>query len=145
MMTVVILTGALLISEPNVNYSEDYYVELDTVFHERSKVQSAEMTSILARYEPDQPEVMSIAVESAKPDTIIADTSKTESSESILININKAGSEELQQLPGVGPAYANRIVEWREKNGNFTSKEQLLEVRGIGPARLDAIRDLIEL
>lgn len=145
MVTALFLTGALLLSEPKENYSEDYYAELDSLFYERARAQSDEIKSILARYEPDQPEVLIPAAEPAKPDTIIADTVKSEDSEPDLVNINTAGQEELQKLPGVGPAYANRIIEWRQENGDFTSIDQLLEIRGIGPARLDAIRDLVVL
>jgi comEA protein len=59
------------------------------------------------------------------------------------ININTAGPEQLTQLKGVGPAIAERIVDYREKNGSFTSAEQLLEVRGIGPKTLEAIADQV--
>ncbi|ATG51845.1 competence protein ComEA [Brachybacterium vulturis] len=56
------------------------------------------------------------------------------------IDLNTAGVAELEELPGVGPAIAQRIVEHREKNGSFTSVESLLEVSGIGPATLEEIR-----
>ncbi|MBS0012451.1 MAG: helix-hairpin-helix domain-containing protein [Desulfobacterales bacterium] len=59
------------------------------------------------------------------------------------ININTAGPEQLTKLKGVGPAIAERIVNYREKNGSFTSAEQLLEVRGIGPKTLEAIADQV--
>ena len=59
------------------------------------------------------------------------------------ININTAGPEQLTQLKGVGPAIAERIVDYREKNGSFTSAEQLLEVRGIGPKTLETIADQV--
>ncbi|MFO7862111.1 MAG: helix-hairpin-helix domain-containing protein [Desulfosalsimonas sp.] len=59
------------------------------------------------------------------------------------ININTAGPEQLTQLKGIGPAIAERIVDYREKNGSFTSAEQLLEVRGIGPKTLETIADQV--
>jgi competence ComEA-like helix-hairpin-helix protein len=62
-----------------------------------------------------------------------------------LININTASAEKLQELPGIGPAYSTRIVEWRNKNGHFVSKNQLLEIKGIGEKRLEAIVPLITL
>ncbi len=48
------------------------------------------------------------------------------------INLNRAGLDELQQLPGVGPEMARRIVAWRATHGRFERPEQLTEVRGIG-------------
>ncbi|MGA1365264.1 MAG: helix-hairpin-helix domain-containing protein [Ilumatobacteraceae bacterium] len=56
-----------------------------------------------------------------------------------LININLASVVELEQLPGVGPATAKAIVSYREKNGAFLKVEDLLKVRGIGPAMLSEI------
>jgi competence protein ComEA len=64
---------------------------------------------------------------------------------SILVNINTAGSEELQLLPGIGPTRADQIIAFREKQGGFKSIEEILEVPGIGPATLEQIRLLITL
>lgn len=60
-------------------------------------------------------------------------------SETQVININLASVVELEQLPGVGPATAKAIVTYREKNGAFQTVEDLLKVRGIGPAKLSEI------
>ncbi len=79
-------------------------------------------------------------------DSIPSDTSRaTQEPAGSPININTASAEQLTELPGIGPAYAQRIVEWREENGKFTSKEQLLEIRGIGQRRLEVIIPLIML
>lgn len=59
-----------------------------------------------------------------------------------LVNINVAGIDELCALPGIGPALASRIVEYRQLNGPFQSVEQLLEVSGIGPSKLKQIAPL---
>ena len=56
-----------------------------------------------------------------------------------VININLASATQLEQLPGVGPATAKAIVAYREKNGAFNTVEDLLKVRGIGPAKLSEI------
>lgn len=60
-----------------------------------------------------------------------------------LVDINNANENELEQLPGIGPAMAKRIIEYRQKNGGFSSPEDLIKVRGIGNAKLSKIRPLI--
>lgn len=62
-----------------------------------------------------------------------------------VVDINTATAEELDTLPGVGPATARAILDWREQHGPFTSVDQLLEVRGIGEAKLAAIRDQVRV
>lgn len=59
------------------------------------------------------------------------------------ININTASAEQLQELPGIGPALAARIIAFREEHGPFATIEDLTHVSGIGPRTLDALRDLI--
>ena len=59
------------------------------------------------------------------------------------VNINTAGAEELDGLPGIGPVLAQRIVDWRTDNGPFTDAAQLLEVDGIGQPVLESIQDFI--
>lgn len=61
------------------------------------------------------------------------------------IDINRAQPAELEQLPGIGPALARRIVEYRESWGPFTAVHDILEVPGIGPAKFNAIQDLIKV
>jgi competence protein ComEA len=65
------------------------------------------------------------------------------SSTSSKLNINTADEPELESLPGIGPSLAEKIVEYRRKNGPFTSIEDLLNVPGIGPAKLEQIQNLI--
>ena len=61
------------------------------------------------------------------------------------ININTADAEELEKLPGVGPTLAERIVSYRDKNGAFSSIEELKKVSGIGEKKFAEIRDLVEI
>ena len=60
-----------------------------------------------------------------------------------LINVNTATLEQLDTLPGIGPVIGQRIIDYREQHGPFTSVGQLILVDGIGEKRLAAIIDLI--
>ena len=57
------------------------------------------------------------------------------------IHINQATAEELQMLPGVGPALSERIVVYRAENGPFESVDQLTEVKGVGQNKLAKFRE----
>lgn len=61
------------------------------------------------------------------------------------VDLNTATVAELDALPGVGPVTAAAIVAWRQSNGKFTSVDQLAEVEGIGPARLEKLRALVRV
>ena len=61
------------------------------------------------------------------------------------VDLNTATLEQLDQLPGVGPVTAQRILEWRTQNGRFAAVEQLQEVSGIGDARFATLRDLVSV
>jgi competence protein ComEA len=58
------------------------------------------------------------------------------------VHLNTATLEQLDALPGVGPVTAQKILDYRKKNGGFTSVDDLDAVPGIGPARLENLRDL---
>jgi competence protein ComEA len=63
----------------------------------------------------------------------------------IMININTASIKELTQLPGIGKVTANRIVAYREKNGQFKQKEDIQKIKGIGSKTFTKVKDLITL
>src|SRR5580693_8318123 len=56
------------------------------------------------------------------------------------ININTANSEQLQQVPGIGPATADKILQMRKSYGPFKSVDDLLAIRGLGAKRLEKMR-----
>lgn len=62
-----------------------------------------------------------------------------------VVRINSANSTELQRLPGVGPATAQAILDYRAQIGRFTSPEQLDDVKGIGPKKLEKMRPFVAL
>lgn len=57
------------------------------------------------------------------------------------ININHAGFYDLQTLPGIGPAIAERIIAYRDSAGKFQSVGELMKVKGIGPAKFEKLKD----
>ncbi len=61
------------------------------------------------------------------------------------VNINTATSAELVRLPGIGPAFAERILSYRKLNGPFTSVDELQNVKGIGAKRLERLRPFVRV
>jgi comEA protein len=80
-------------------------------------------------------EVKGVNVAVSQQKQTYAETKKT--------NINTASIEELVSLPGVGPVYAQRIVDYREKKGKFKSIEEIINIYGIGQKRFDKLKDKI--
>ena len=60
-----------------------------------------------------------------------------------LVNINTADEKALDTLPGIGPAMAKRIIEYRETEGLFQSIEDIKKIRGIGDAKFEKLKDKI--
>ena len=63
--------------------------------------------------------------------------------EAAKVNINLASAEEIAQLKGIGPSYAERIIEYRETHGPFESPDDITKVKGIGTKTLEANRGRI--
>lgn len=61
------------------------------------------------------------------------------------VNVNTATAEQLAALPGVGEVTAKAIVDYRQMNGPFKTADDLMEVKGIGEKKLEAIRPLVSL
>ncbi|MGL4473508.1 MAG: ComEA family DNA-binding protein [Shewanella sp.] len=70
---------------------------------------------------------------------------KSSVGQAMRININTANVEELSMLDGVGPSKAQAIVDYRKQHGKFSSIDDLLNVKGIGPKTLDSNRNLLGL
>ena len=84
------------------------------------------------------------AAEPAVQPVVATQTQVAPAAASDKLNINTATVSEIQKaLTGIGAKKAEAIVQYREKHGNFTSAEQLLEVQGIGKATLERNRDRI--
>ena len=79
--------------------------------------------------------------------TLRADEVDTGSPTNVMfpININTADAATLQLLPGIGPAYSERIVQYRLENGGFDSVDELTKIRGIGPKTLQKLRPVVTI
>ncbi|HYK91700.1 MAG TPA: helix-hairpin-helix domain-containing protein [Acidobacteriota bacterium] len=73
------------------------------------------------------------------PVAALAQKGKSASTEKV--NLNTATIEQLQTLPGIGPAMARRVIEYRTKVGKFTKIEEIINVKGIGEKRFQKIKD----
>jgi len=62
-----------------------------------------------------------------------------------LVNINKAGKEELMELPGIGPVYAQRIIDYRKKYGGFKKIDELIQIKGIGEKKFEKLKSRITI
>ncbi|OGC89594.1 MAG: hypothetical protein A2W25_14285 [candidate division Zixibacteria bacterium RBG_16_53_22] len=59
------------------------------------------------------------------------------------IDINQCGYFDFEALPGIGPALADNIISYRDSVGKFRSVDELLNVKGIGPSKLNLVRDMV--
>ncbi len=86
---------------------------------------------------------------SLNPNTILKDADVVTiphiSTTSNKVSINSASASDLTELSGIGPALASRIIEYRETNGLFQTIEDLMNVKGIGQAKFDSLKESITL
>lgn len=61
------------------------------------------------------------------------------------VDLNTAGQQQLEELPGIGPRTAERIIQFREENGPFRRIEDLMNVRGIGEKKFQRLKDLVRV
>ena len=114
---------------------------VDVVFAAGGFSKSADQASInLAREVTDGEQILVFKV-GAAPQLLVGPSSKS----SAPISLNRATQTELENLPGVGPALAGRMIDWRTANGGFKKKEDLLNISGIGDKLFAGLKDEVIL
>ena len=73
------------------------------------------------------------------------DTTPTATPATGIVNINTASVSELDTLPGIGPAYANAIINYRTTNGPFVRIEDIVKIKGIGPKTFEKLKSRITI
>jgi competence protein ComEA len=91
---------------------------------------------------PVQPAAVGAAAASGA-DLAVTRSEDVDPGDSTLIDINRASAKELEALPSIGPVTAQAIVDYRTANGPFRAVEEIVKVKGIGPATLEKIKPLI--
>lgn len=92
-----------------------------------------------------QPAVLGSSVTSSGASVSTAPETTGDMDSTAPIDLNTATAEQLDALPGVGPVTAAAIVAWRAAHGKFSNVDELGEVDGIGPARLERLRALVKV
>ncbi|WP_372638570.1 ComEA family DNA-binding protein [Fodinibius sp.] len=146
------LTIANLVIAPPEPFDGNQYAALEEQFRERTARLAAEREKRMQRYFPPAGAELRLT---AAADTARRDTTSEGAADSTgqaaqkphdeLVNVNKAGSDRLQILPGIGPAYAKRIIRYREKHGEFNTEDELKKIKGIGEKRLEKLIPFIKL
>lgn len=104
----------------------------------RNREPESVVVSVPAVMQTEPPQT---TIPSVPPETF----SHIPTSPSFPLNINSATKEDLTTLPGIGDVLAQRILNYRNRNGGFASVDELLNVEGIGEKRMESIKDLITI
>ncbi|XID74632.1 ComEA family DNA-binding protein [Alkanindiges sp. WGS2144] len=114
---------------------------LHTTFENYAQQQQQHDAQLLAK-----PEISAAPSNEKTSKVVQSKKSKTHQKSMVIINLNRASEAELASgLSGVGPAKARAIVEYRQQHGKFKTIEDLLQVRGVGPATLSKNRDRLRI
>jgi len=118
---------------------------VDVIFAAGGFSEKADQASVnLAREVTDGEQVVVFRVGQA-PSSNMGGVGSTSSSGGSQISLNRGSQAELEQLPGVGPALAARMIDWRTANGGFKKKEDLLNISGIGDKLFAGIKNEVTL
>jgi competence protein ComEA len=133
---------------PSTPFKKDQYRELEQQYNKRTAAIEAKEKKLMQQYFAEAKSEGYIAAN----DTLPADSSSYEKEETSTqgtlkerLNINSATQKVLETLPGIGPTYARRIIEYREENNGFSSIEELKKIKGIAEKRLEKLKPFIKL
>lgn len=129
-------------------FEEKFYARYDSIQQvlEKKEADPPAMASTLKESRTEKPKRSTQRKSpEIKPKKAVEPPAATEAAAKPLlpININTATADELTILPRIGPKIAARIIEYRTLHGNFTAKEDLIQVKGIGPKTFENLKDLI--
>jgi competence protein ComEA len=144
---VLIVHVAGAVAEPGVLTVTDGARVLDVIELAGGVTSEADLAQVnLAGVVADGERVWIPIIGEAEPPVVVGSRSPRSGSggvgegAAVLVDVNTATVDELEVLPGVGPTTAASIVDHRERNGPFASLDELLNVSGIGPAKLESLR-----
>ena len=138
------VTGA--VAKPGVYAAEVGSRVFDIVAMAGGFTKKADQASVnLARLVSDGEQLLVFERATSSNTVTATSNAPTGSMAGTLVSLNRATQSELEELPGVGPTLAQRIIDWRSANGGFKSLEDLLEVGGIGDKLFAGIQGKVAL
>ena len=148
MILLMALGGTNLALSPSVPFEGGDYHELEKQFNKRTAELKAQEQALRKQYFPSSDE----STFAAATDTTEEDSSSSKATDKSgrdagkpQININEAGAKKLQELPGIGPTYARRIIAYRKDNGAFKEINELKKIDGIAEKRLENLKPFVKL
>jgi len=133
---------------PTQPFSGDQYRQLEQQFRKRTALLKQKEQKLLTRYYPDNAAGVQASYQDTAPENRVDSVQlvpEKASSGNDRVNINTAVQSELETLPGIGPAYARRILKYRKVNGSFKSIDELKKIKGIAQKRLDKLKPFVKL
>ncbi len=141
LVVVILLISSFLTTQ--YTSSQQRYEEILAEFNAKSAAIEQESLAEAKKYIPSESEIEQNEIEQNQ-EMDVEGVNEIEKLTSI-VNINTATIDELVKLNGIGVAYAQRILDYRQENGSFESIDDLLKIKGIGKKRLEKIAPFIEL